>query len=176
MSLSTDSAWIANSRLDTLDSIRPQADEQKFLRFGLQAENTALLKVADTAAVFRVTQAEILPVPQMPSCVLGIYNWRSEMLWTIDLAHLLGLPRLFDANNAVANAMVVVVEVDSQSLGLVVEEVIDIEWYNPAEIQTPSAKLFTAEFLPFMQGYIGASGSIVLDPVAIAQSPLLQLS
>lgn len=174
MSLSTDSVSLANS-LDTLDSIFPPADKQKFLRFGLQAENTALIEVADTAAIFQVTPAEILPVPQMPNCVLGIYNWRSEMLWTIDLAHLLGSPLLFASNNATASAMVVVIEVDNQYLGLVVAEVIDIEWYDLAEIQTPSAKLFTPELLPFIQGYIG-DGSIVLDCTAIAQSPLLQLS
>lgn len=170
MSLSTDAVTLTNS-LEPLDSIFAPTDKQKFLRFGLQAENTALIKVADTVAIFQVSPAEILPVPQMPSCVLGIYNWRSEMLWTIDLAHLLGLPLLFPSSNA----MVVVIEVDSQYLGLVVAEVIDIEWYDPGEILTPSAKLFTTELLPFMQGYIG-DGSIVLDPVAIAQSPLLQLS
>lgn len=173
MSLSTNPV-IAS--LGTLADSIPQADEQKFLRFGLQAEDTALLQVADTAAIFQVTQAEILPVPQMPSCVLGIYNWRSEMLWTIDLAHLLGLTQLFELGNASASAMVVVIEVNNQYLGLVVAEVIDIEWYNLAAIQTPSAKLFSSELLPFMQGYISDSGSIVLDPVAIAQSPLLQLS
>lgn len=175
MSLSTNPVIASLGTLEE-NSILPQADGQKFLRFGLQAENTALLQVADTAAIFQVTQAEILPVPQMPSCVLGIYNWRSEMLWTIDLAHLLGLTQLFESGNASASAMVVVIEVDSQYLGLVVAEVIDIEWYNLAAIQTPSAKLFSPELLPFMQGYIGDSGSIVLDPVAIAQSPLLQLS
>lgn len=154
----------------------PPALEQKFLHFCLGPEDSALLAVDSIAEVIRVPMTEVLPVPQMPSCVLGIYNRRGEMLWLIDLGHLVGYPLGFQPGSTISTGMAILLEVEGQLLGLVVLQVNDIEWHDPQQLQPPSATLFSPKLLPFVQGYLNGSGSTVLDPVAIAQSPLLQLN
>ena len=153
----------------------PEASKQKFLHFCLGPEDTALLAVDSIAEVMRVPMTEVLPVPQMPSCVLGIYNRRGEMLWLVDLGHLVGYPLLVVPGSTIATGMAIVMEVEGQFLGLVVPQVNDIEWHDPQQLQPPSATLFSPKLLPFVQGYLNGSGSTVLNPVAIAQS-LLQLN
>ena len=153
-----------------------QAPEQKFLHFNLSKELAALLKVEDIAEVVQVPKSEILSIPQMPKCVTGIYNWRGEMLWTIALNNfLLGLPPIEQPDrSSPSNIALVVAIIDNQHLGLIVEQVNDIEWHAANLIQLPRAQLFPAQLLPFMQGYISDSGTIILNLLAIARSPLLQ--
>jgi len=162
--------------LDLLGAIAPPVTlQQKFLHFCLGPEDTALLPVEYIAEVLRVPMTEVLPVPQMPSCVLGIYNRRSEMLWLVDLGHLVGYPLRFESCNALATEMVIVLEVEGQYLGLVVPQVNDIEWYDPQQLQPPSVQLFSPKLLPFVQGYFKGSDSTVLDAVAIVQSACLRV-
>lgn len=127
-----------------------QAPTQKFLQFDLSKELAALLKVEDIAEVVQIPKSKLLPIPQMPECVLGIYNWRGEMLWTIALNNfLLGLPPLHQLDSSSVSTMTVVVAtIDGQHLGLVVQQVNDIEWHETHLIQTPRAQLFPAQLLP----------------------------
>lgn len=163
--------------INSLDRvINDHQQEQKFLHFNLSKDLAALLKVEDIAEVIQIPKNEILPIPQMPKCVIGIYNWRGEMLWAIALNNFLwGLPPVnqLDLSSATTMALVVAI-VDGQHLGLVVEQVNDIEWHEINLIQPPRAQLFPAQLLPFMQGYLSDSGTIILDPLAITRSPLIQ--
>lgn len=145
--------------------------KQKFLHFNLSNDLGALVKVEDIAEVLHVPKSKILPVPQMPQCVLGIYNWRDEMLWNIALDNLLGLSPVNSPE--VATLSVIVAVIDDQYLGLVATQVNEIEWHDLDAIQPPRAQLFPAQVLPFMQGYLSDCGTILLDPQAIAHSPLI---
>ena len=72
---------------------------RKFLQFQLgKSEKShksivqgdiALLDAEIVSEVITISPDDILPVPQMFYCVLGIYSWRSEMLWIVDLENLL---------------------------------------------------------------------------------------
>lgn len=77
----------------------PPVVGQRFLRFQLCPESTALLGVEDVVTVVPVAIANILPVPHMPDFVLGLYNWRGEMLWLIDLGSQVGFAPLWDAGS-----------------------------------------------------------------------------
>ncbi len=150
-----------------------QVKMQKFLHFYLSKEVAALVKVEDIAEVLQIPGSKILPIPQMPKCVLGIYNWRDEMLWNVALNDLLGLAPVNPNPSSVSSMAIVVALIDGQYLGLVVEQVNDIEWHEQDSIQPPTAQLFPAQLLPFMQGYL-SDGTIILDPGAIARSHLIQ--
>jgi len=149
-----------------------QTTAQKFLHFNLSKELAALILVEDITEVLHVPKSNILPIPQMSPCVLGIYNWRDEMLWTIALGELFQLPTV-NRPSTDSTIAVIVAEIDGQYLGLVVEQVNDIEWHELSFIQPPRAQLFSAQLLPFMQGYL-SDGTILIDPRAIAFSPLIQ--
>jgi positive phototaxis protein PixI len=152
-----------------------QVDQEKFLHFALTPTDSALLPMKGVVEVLRVPMTDVLPVPYLPSCVLGIYNRRGEMLWLIDLAHLIGYPVRLQPGSVLVTGTVIVLEVNQQLLGLAVSQVYDIEGYDPQQLKSPSAQLFSPQLLPFVQGYFDQASSTVLDAVAIAQSPLIQL-
>ncbi|MBV9387084.1 MAG: chemotaxis protein CheW, partial [Chroococcidiopsidaceae cyanobacterium CP_BM_ER_R8_30] len=69
-------------------------DAEKFLRFQFSPEITALLPLASVKEMLRISVEEILPVPDLPNCVLGVHNCRGEMLWLVDLDIQIGLSSL----------------------------------------------------------------------------------
>jgi positive phototaxis protein PixI len=164
--------------LTSLDLLETAPDsgvvQEKYLHFALTSDDSVLLPMQDITEVLRVPMLDILPVPQMPSCVLGLYNRRGEMLWLVDLAHLVGYPLKFQPGSPLVTAMAIVLECNQQTLGLIVPQVYDMELYDPQQLHSPSAQLFSPQLLPFVQGYFNHSSSTVLSVAAIAQSPLIQ--
>lgn len=185
-----------------LDSI---VDECKFLRFYFSLEDTALLPLSSVKEVLNLPTTEILPVPHMPDCILGIYNCRGEMLWLVDLAKQLGfnshqlalmqgemeclsLPSGPSAvswleqstlniklSNGIPTVTVIVIQAQDCYLGMVVPKVVDIEMHHLEQLQPPSPDLFAANILPFVQGYLTRSSSPVLDVDALIEDSQLQL-
>ncbi|HYW21954.1 MAG TPA: chemotaxis protein CheW [Nodularia sp. (in: cyanobacteria)] len=150
-------------------------NKQKFLSLNLGAKDTAVISLQQITEVFQVALADICGVPQMPSCVLGIYNWRGEMLWLVDLEEMLGYPPVLQGANFLANMMAIVLEREGKYLGLLVRSLMDIEWLDTNEIKPPSAELFYPAMSPFLKGYfINNSEEMLLnlDATAIIQSPL----
>jgi positive phototaxis protein PixI len=147
---------------------------QRLLRFSLGREDSALLPLEQITEIFRVNPAEILPIPEMPSQVLGICNWRGEMLWLIDLNHLVGSPPLFQQEPVLAPPVIMVVQVNGQSVGLVVPQVNDIELHDLQQLQPAAAGLFPPKLLPFVLGALRGGNGTVLDATAITEYPLWQ--
>jgi positive phototaxis protein PixI len=149
--------------------------KQKFLSFNLGVKDIAVFSLQYVAEVLQVSLAEVSVVPQMPRSVLGIYNWRGEMLWLVDLEEMLGYPPMLQGSNFISKMMAVVLESDGKFLGLLVRQLTDIEWLDPQEMKSPSTELFYPETSPLLQGYfINDSQQMILslDALAIMQSPL----
>jgi positive phototaxis protein PixI len=152
--------------------------KQKFLSFNLGLNDTAVIALQHITEVLQISLTEICGVPQMPNCVLGIYNWRGEMLWLVDLESMLGYPPLLQASDSLAKIMGVILEINGKYLGLLVRQLIDIEWLDNKEIKAPSTELFYPAMTPFLQGYfIHAAEEIMfnLDAMAIMQAPLWEI-
>jgi positive phototaxis protein PixI len=149
--------------------------QQKFLRCCLGERDSGLLALIHVAEVIQITVAEILAVPAMPESILGICNWRGKMLWLVDLNLFLDYPPLLVPEVATTPLMAIVMQIEGQSMGLVVSQVQDIEWHDPSQIRSATASLFAAKTLPFLQGYLPHADAVVLDPEAIARCPLWQL-
>ena len=172
-----DSANTSNSTsIATIEAINASLEEgEKFLRFQLGAEGIALLPLNVIKQVMQVSVNEILPVPQMPGCVFGIYNWRGEMLWLVDIGQLVGFPPLSGSENVMAIA----IQIEDKTLGLVVRQINDIERHHLHQINLPAIGLFAPELMPYLQGYlIGANQEVlmVLNAGAIANAPLWQIN
>ena len=152
-----------------------QKSEQKFISFQLGLKDIALLPLERVTELFQVSVADILPVPEVPSCVLGIYNWREEILWLVDLNALTGFPAINQQDTPLLTLMTIVVQTQDKSLGLVVQQVKDIELLDVNQLNPPEDRLFSPELLPFLQGYfIGSNNEILrtLDAEAIIQASL----
>lgn len=149
--------------------------KQKFLSFNLGVRDTAVFPVEHVTEVLQVSLGEMTVVPQMPTCVLGVHNWRGEMLWLIDLEAMLGYPPLLQSVNFVSKIMTVVLENEGKYLGILVRQLTDIEWVDIQQIKPASTELFYPEMLPFLQGYLLSESQqmvLVLNALTIIQSPL----
>ncbi|ACK71197.1 CheW protein [Gloeothece citriformis PCC 7424] len=135
---------------------------QQFLRFYLFPDTTVMLPLAQLTEVLTIPLGQIIPVPHMPSWIMGVYNWRGEILWMVDLGQLLGLiPWHQQTMTSSYRAIVLhsgtndtpLSKIRGQVLGLVVSGVEDIEWCNTQEIQSPPASAVTPSLAPFLRGY-----------------------
>jgi positive phototaxis protein PixI len=154
--------------LDTLE-------KQKFLSFNLGVNDIAVIGLQYITEVLQIPLTEICTVPQMPNCVLGIYNWRGEMLWLVDLEAMLGYPSLLQTSDSLSKMMAVILENNGKYLGILVQQLRDIEWLDVKAMKAPSTELFYPAMSPFLQGYfINPAEEIMfnLDSLAIMQSPL----
>jgi positive phototaxis protein PixI len=158
----------------TLDEPLPRETPLvRLLRFPLGSQDSALLPLEQITEILPLEVEEILPIPEMPSCVLGIGNWRGQMLWLVDLNHLAGCSPLYLRMGK--SLLALVVEVNGQSVGLVVEKVNDIESHDLQQLVPPTTGLFPAKLLPFILGYLPGEVGIILNITAIAQYPLWKI-
>jgi len=152
----------------------PPETQQRLLRFPLSHQDSGLLPLEQIGEVLRVNVTDILLVPEMPSCVLGICNWRGDMIWLVDISQLMGYSPLEKQGQFSDDLVVLVVEVNEQSLGLVVLQVNDIEYHNLQHLQSAIPGVFPPKVLPFILGSLPEDQGIVLNIHAISHYPLWQ--
>ncbi|MEH2420641.1 MAG: chemotaxis protein CheW [Nostoc sp.] len=152
--------------------------QEKFLSFNLGVSDTAVISLQHITEVLQVSLPEICGVPQMPSSVLGIYNWRGEMLWLVDLEAMLGYPLMLQESNLLSKMMAIVLENEGKYLGLLVRQLLDIEWLDIKQMKVPTAELFYPKISPFLQGYfLNDSEEMIfnLDAISIIQAPMWKI-
>ena len=168
----SDSFSVTNSLLPPTDKAS-SLDSKQFLRFHLMPNTTALLPMEQLTEVLTIPNGQIVPIFQMPAWVMGVYNWRGEILWMVDLGHLVGLTPWHQQANSASVYRAIVLQTDFKQaaasnvqkewLGVVVNRVEDIEWCNPDGIQSPPASAVTPELAPFLRGYwLKPSGEILV--------------
>ena len=168
-------------------------DLRQFLKFHLQPNFTAAIEItnneqtigigSDLSPPIRVTEIInmqldlIVPIPHLPPVVIGVYNWRGEILWVVDLSRLLGLTdRTIERhryNFKPTIAITATTGSETKTIGLVVDEISEIEWYRSASTIEPIADLQQPELWRWMKGYTGAVAGeklAILDSRAIMES------
>lgn len=150
----------SNSSLSPNDIASSNTGEQ-FLRLYLVPDTTAILPIQQLTEVLAIKSSQVVPISHMPTWVMGVYNWRGEILWMVDLGHLIGLTPWHQQETRASTYTAIVLQPHSNKatatkslmLGLVVNRVEDIEWCNPDWIQSPPASAVTPELVPFLRGY-----------------------
>jgi positive phototaxis protein PixI len=126
-----------------------QKIQQKFLQFEIEEGEIALLDAAIAPEIRLVATDEIVPVPQLPDWVVGIYQWRGEMLWLIDLGSLME----FSSLNWQNKNYTIVLQSGDRFLGLVVPKVYGLEEYDWQQLHEPSEDIFSPHLMPFVRGF-----------------------
>ena len=157
-----------------------QADRlgEQFLKFRLSSDTTGLLPVNQLAEILTTSYQSVIPIPGMPEWVIGVYNWRGEILWTIDLGHLLGMTPWYQKQKVQdTHSMIVLRTTDAQqslekslAVGLIAQQIEGIHSYNPDAIESPPSSAVTSKLAPFLRGYwLDTYGEMlaVLDGAAI---------
>ncbi|MEL6814040.1 MAG: chemotaxis protein CheW [Cyanobacteria bacterium J06598_3] len=151
----------------------PVDNRQRFLRFMLASKMDVLLPLHQIVEVIKLAIEDIFPVPDMPDCIMGVCSWQGETLWLVDLNHLVGYDPLSHQLQSVIEPVVLVVQLSGRSLGLVVEQVGDVDFFDEAAIHMESG-LCAPGLEPFVLGYCPQQGGTVLKMPAIVDSPLWQ--
>ena len=149
-----------------------KTEEKQFLRFYLHPDTKLMLPMRQITEVLKIKFGQIVPIPQMPDWVMGVYNWRGDVLWMLDLGHLIGLNSWYQQELDLSNQTAIVLSPDREPssvnkrnnlhLGLVVSRVEDIEACNPQTIQMATGFVST-QLQPFLQGYwVKPQGDMIL--------------
>jgi positive phototaxis protein PixI len=126
-------------------------DRQQYLKFLLQPGLMALIEIESVSELIDIPLDRVVPMPHLPPAVKGIYNWRGEILWIVDLAMLLGVggnsrsryrriqptimmssaaERDVDYGSARSStpATATLERRAAKTIGVFVDEIVDIEW------------------------------------------------
>lgn len=125
---------------------------RQFLSFQSSLNTQGMLPIHQMLEVLNLSHHQIIPIPDIPTEVIGVCNWRGEVLWLVDLGYLLADNPTLNPVKYQANYTVIIICHNNMTLGLVVERVHHTLWCNPTKIQalptTHSAKRSS-----YVQGY-----------------------
>lgn len=134
---------------------------------------TAIVRQGATELI-QIPSERVVPIPHLPPTVLGVYNWRGEVLWIVDLAVLLGANQRRFQTEQRSYPTIVVRALDlsgeTKTIGLAVDEIVDIEWCELAASPTVTVEPHQVELSQWVKGYaIAPNGTqlTILDELAI---------
>lgn len=146
----------------------PEDTRQRFLRIRLLGENKTLIPLQDIAEVRQLTMVEILPIPEISQSMLGVFSWRGEILWLADLNALVGDSPLWRQVPLLEEPVAIVMRSDQHSVGLVVEQIDDVELIEPESIHQQT-DLDSSTLATFTAGYLPDHGGVVLDIALVVE-------
>ncbi|PSB57556.1 chemotaxis protein CheW [Chamaesiphon polymorphus CCALA 037] len=160
--------------------------QQQFLRFTIQPDLVALMEIdahtqsqrQQVTELLNIPLDRVVPMPHLPPMVMGVYNWRGEILWIVDLAKLLGLDTSARNYRSLSPTIVLTSIVDGdlssgagenrsvKTIGLVVDAIAEIEWYSLATTHIPAPSHIYPELSPWSRGVwqsVTGENFLVLD-------------
>ncbi len=127
-----------------------QSQTEQFLSFVLPS-NLAIVPTQHLTEVLTLNAQQIVPIPDLDRSVMGVCNWRGEVLWLVDLNVILNGEPLPIRQGGHYN--IIILHHDGRTIGVVVSEVTQMVWCRATDIQPlPRAKQIS-QSSPFLQGY-----------------------
>lgn len=120
------------------------------LKFVIDPQTIGLLESEFTQEVLSVKASHIRPVPNKPSCILGILSRRRRVYWAIDLGMLLGLHPL---NQNISLYEVILITANQITLALVVPKILGVV-HIPSDRFEKNINIIPATLKPYFKGYI----------------------
>ena len=118
-------------------------------------DETYGINVMQVREVLRYT--EIAPVPGAPPYVLGIINLRGSVVTVIDTRTRFGLA----SADTTDNTRIVIIEVENQVVGILVDAVAEVVYLRQSEIET-APNVGTEESAKFIQGVCNKNGELLI--------------
>ena len=144
-------------------SINLQESANSFLRLSLNRKFQVLLSAQSVTEIIRLTAQQIVPIPDVEAQVMGVCDWRGEVLWLADLACLLRCKPLYQLKNQQPDYSAIVINYDGIHLGLVVYQIHQMQTYETRHMLPPNAPLPAGELrLPHIEGYLLAPNQDLL--------------
>jgi positive phototaxis protein PixI len=168
--------WFSRAAGNSAQAECPDMAEMamKIGRSGSADELKTAIVPQGPAELIYIPSDRVVPIPHLPPPVLGVYNWRGEVLWVVDLAVLLGAKeRQFHAERQSYSTIVVRVldrSGETKTIGLAVDEIADIEWCELVASPAVTIDPPQLELSPWVKGHaIAPNGTriTILDELAI---------
>ncbi|MDH6060454.1 chemotaxis protein CheW [Chrysosporum bergii ANA360D] len=146
--------------------------ENSYLKFELNQQTPAIMPINYTQEAVSLAVESVTSMPNMPPCILGLMNWRSHIIWAVDLPRMLNLESL---DGRLRQYNIIVIEVESLMLGLVVHEIKGITKFMSDDIRSPWGQV-ASSLVPYLSGCVVKEEEIllVLDAKCLAFSPVLR--
>lgn len=149
---------------------------EQFLTFSLaQDQQQGLLPTSQLLEIVKVNLSQITPIAGIAPYVMGVYNWRGDVIWVIDLASMLGYKPLYaqDQSKFQDKCHIIFLRIQDAVIGLAVSQVGQMIKCDISKIQTSGLAFANPVMQKACRGY-WLSGSrdtfLVFDGEAIAQS------
>jgi len=149
--------------------------DDSYLELQIDPKTIALLAMVNIREVVNVAAASIVPVPNMPASVLGLFNHQSQVYWVFDLGQLVGLAPL---DVSIPKYAVVILAIDQTVLAIALPMIRGIQHFNKlSRDQSPNPGITTnisqnlpKSLLPYVEGYGGDALIPVLNPRALLKA------
>jgi positive phototaxis protein PixI len=143
---------------------------QQFIRCALSGARQTLLPTQQLLEILGAAQTPIIPIPDMPDAVMGVCNWRGEVLWLVDLSSCLGFDPLPFSDLQRKAYKTLICKAGSHTVGFVVTQVEQMVWLERSQIlPLPNPPTHSVLALA-LQGYYAAPAGemvLVLDGIAV---------
>jgi chemotaxis signal transduction protein len=104
----------------TLESVPSQPQTQNLLNLTLGEQIHAVIPIEQVVEILTLDIQQITPIPDTPTAVAGVFNWRQQVLWLIDLPELLTQVPVVGPRVNLQQLDIIVVRADSLKFGLAV--------------------------------------------------------
>ena len=127
-------------------------------KFQINQQTTAVLSIDHTQEAIIVPVEFVTSMPNMPPCILGLMNWRSRVIWIIDLPKMFNLEGL---DYPMKQYNIIVIKVESKLLGLVVQSIKGTTKVIANDIHSPVGQV-AASLVPYLCGCVEQKEEILL--------------
>ncbi|MFN3926985.1 MAG: chemotaxis protein CheW [Pseudanabaenaceae cyanobacterium] len=131
----------------------------RYLVLQLTGAELVMLPIGELGEVFNISLLQVVQIPDLPAHVMGVCNWRGEVVWLVDVGAWLGFPPLYQQGFSQITYKVVLLQ--SGGLGLVVTRVGNILTCTPDQIQPVHFPL-SGKLKEVCQGYVLQQGQTLL--------------
>lgn len=156
---------------------KSQTEIEQFLSFSLTSDQQALIATRQLLEIVKIDLSQITAIAGLAPSVMGIYNWRGDVIWVVDLASLLGHQPLYaqtyEYEKFQDKCHVIFLRSQDNVIGFAVSEVGQMIKCDLAAIQTSAIAFANPVMMQVCKGYWlrGADETfLVLDGEAIAQA------
>ncbi|BAZ17862.1 putative CheW protein [Calothrix sp. NIES-4071] len=143
-----------------------------YLKFQVNQQTAAVISMLHTQEAIVVPVESITSMPGMQECILGLMNWRSRIVWVVDLPRMLNLESI---ETRLRQYNVIIIRVDTILLGLVVDDILGTTKFGSDDIHSPIGQV-ASSLVPYLRGCVMQQQEmlLVLDAQAIVHSSVLK--
>jgi positive phototaxis protein PixI len=114
------------------------AQQQQYIGLNLPPDLKVLLPNTYVTEVITLSAEQIVSLPETSPCLMGLSNWRGEVLWLVDISALFGREPLYRRAPNIARLGVfdgIVVQYQQYTVGFVVDQVTQLQQLPLSEIR-----------------------------------------